>query len=415
MPVAQPSNQLHGATYDLNLTPVPKNTGGLKKTGSAKKPGTAGVVPVSRRARRVTKNWYWPEEDGNDPAPVPTVNQSAIQPAGQPASQPLGLLNSSSTAGENAEPDKNKSAFARAIDDYDVSAKPVPRDESEKFSQIAEETLVKTIGSDVDARAALDRLARSLASKAVTRELIELSPRVAGIIKSNKDLLSDFIELCRAGERARLSNECVTKVFEQLNRLYDAAVLAARRDLAVEHFLRAIGAALTLGDRVLYSPIVLCEHLLLSNHPDRAAEILLSIMTASKVNTEELGIRAFKFDRERAKIAIKISRESLEPDAEMRRSENVLTHNYFSFIFSTVAINAALQDGNPLARYSCKKGHAQEFTVNEQEVKPGVFKVVPTAVQDFAGLSYDQLAWVNRQFAGQKYRGRTIPDRLKLC
>lgn len=408
-------------SFDLNLTPVPKTTGGLRKTGGVKKQsGIQNTVPTSRKSRsRTTKNWYWPEDDAtSDQALNPTPATTSSSPGSAPAakqqslSEPLGLLQNGTVSKVSSETNK-KSAFARAIDDYEPGRAEL-KEESKQFSQIADETLEKTIGSDVDARAALDRLARNLASKAVTRELIELSPRVSGLVKTNPGLLRDLVELCRAAERGRLTTECVTKVFEQLNRLYDAPVLTARRDLAVEHFLRALGEALSGKLEFVVSQLHLCVYMLLSSFPDRAAEILLSIMTSTKVNTEELGIRAFKFDRERARDSIKVSREALEPDAAMRRSENIFTHNYFTFIVTTIAINAAMQESNSASRYICKKELAQIYEVDEQEVKPGVFKVVPSAVRDFVGLSYDQLAWINRHFAGQKHRGRTLPDRLKL-
>ncbi len=389
----------------MNLTPVTKPPGVIKRTDSVRK-GAAPAAPVSRKPRRVTKNWYWPEEDedacGQKLYPAPVFSK--------PLSAPLGLLRDD---GEE-EGDSKKSAFAQAIDDYDYSRSQV-KDESKAFAQVIDEILNQAIETDVDARACIDKLARSCSAKTVTRELTELAPRIASLVKANKELLSDLIELCRAVERQWLSVDGLTKVFEQLNRLYDAPVLGSRRQLVVEHYLRVVGRGLAIK-KIEQEPLgqmELCETLLLSRYPDRAAEFLLSVMTSSRINNDELAIRPFKFDRDKARTVVKVSRDALEPEPAMRQSESVFQSNYFSFLLKTVALNAVLQDSMPTSRYIRRKGKDLIYSVSEQEVKPGVFRVTPSATQEFSGLTLEQMAWVNRQFAGVKPR-HSLPDKVKM-
>src|SRR5207244_1856820 len=117
----------------------------------------------------------------------------------------------------------------------------------------------------------------------------------------------------------------------------------------VEHFLKATAASFSLEQTGVLVGLALCEYILLRNFPDKASEMLLSILTSTRVNTEELAIRAYKLDRDRAKVLVKVLRDALEAEPGMRKRENVLQQNYFSHLFSSVAINAALQYFNPKA------------------------------------------------------------------
>ncbi len=325
---------------------------------------------------------------------------------------PLGLLHDNKA--DAAKSDSSAmSAFAKAIGDFELSKSEL-KNESVEFSKLAQDLLEKPVLSDLEARTALDRLARNLSASTVSRELAELSPRVAPLVKANSELLSDFIEIARAGERGRLAPESLSKLFEQLNRLFDAVVLPSRRELAVEHFLRAIGIAFS---RDLSEPLAnmdLCQYMLLFNYPDKAAELLLSILTSTRVNTEELAIRAFKFDLQRSKKTVRVLRDALEPQPAMRQADSASTSNYFSFLLRTLAFNAVLQEYDPALRYMHKKTGEIGYSVMETEVKPGVFRVQQKDLEEFRGLSYEEMSWINRQFCGQRLRG-WLPDRLKMA
>lgn len=376
----------------------PLATTGPKKSGAFRKTGALKVTGATRKARRITQNWYWPdadqEEENREGVLTPQVMVYTLN-------QPIGLLGSEADR-------RTEGALAKAFQDYEISEKKAA---TEKFAIVAEELSGKDFSSDAEARAGLERLASSLEIRAISRELVELAPRVAHLLKANRDLIRDFIGLCQTLDTGCVSPEAVTKFFEQLNRLYDAPVLPARRDLAVEHLLWATTTTRSLGAGAILNRIQLCQHILLSRYPAQAAELLLAILSSTRVNTEELGIRAFKFDQARAKNIVRVLKDALEPEPEMRRRENISKQNYFSHLFSSVAINAVLQANDPAARYARRRGLARTYHVREEEVKKGVFRVVSSPTEDFCGLSYDEMAWVNRQFAGQSFSGY-LPERL---
>ena len=358
-------------------------------------------VPIIRKKKnRPTKSWYWPDELVEKDKQTETIS----------ASEHLGIL-SKNAVPDHVESEANRSAFAQAIVDYDVSSLTL-KEESVQFAKLTGELVRRKVDSDLDARMTLDKLAHSLTIKNAGRELLELSPRMAQLVKKNPELIKDFVEICRASERHRFTPEASTKLLEQLNRLYDAPVLPARRDLAVEHLIRQLANALSVQN-VQLTDLELCEHLLLSTYPDRAAELLLSCLTASRVNTEELAIKPFKFDRDRSRITVKISREALESEAPMRIPSNIYSHNYFSHIFAAVAINSVLQYFDPNMRYSRKKGHPVVYSVVEEEVRTGVFRVSASEPKDFVGLSLTEFAWLNRQYCGLRIRN-FVPSRLRI-
>ena len=387
---------------------------GLSGNDEANAIGSAGVISESASDRKTVVI----ERTAGVDSPVPSNTEQDVNPkqvktkalAKSDIAQPIADLSNVGALPSDSTEGTATNTFAQAVQDFVVPT-PGLKEESEQFFQVALELVGKNIVTDIDARAAIDRLAHSLTIKTASRELTELSPRIGALVKTNTNLLQDFIELCRIGEQERISAEALTKIFEQLNRLYDAPVLPARRDLAVEHFISAAAAATNLDGGIILNKLQLCEHILLSNYPDRAAELLLSILTSTRVNTEELAVRAFKFDRGRVKNTVRVMRDALEPEAAMRHRENIHKQNYFSHLFSSIAINAALQASNPKSRYARKRGRSSIYQVEEQEVKPGVYKVVSSGMQEFVGLSYDEMAWINRQFAGQRLRGH-LPERL---
>jgi hypothetical protein len=385
-----------GGQSAKNLPGSQKNSEIIRKSTSVKK--TTGLA---RKARRITQNWYWPDVEGESKKSqvVPEIMVYSL-------TRPLGLLKGS----DSQDGLKMRSQFAQAIQDYDLhSSKSSAR--PGEFAELRAQICNSQSGAASGSLDSLQKLADSLQARSAARELIELAPRVCHLLEKSRLPLQDLVEICRAAEAGQIAADSLAKMFEQLNRLFDAPVLPARRDLAVEHFLRATAAALSASSQDRTAPLNASEIFLLADHCDCASKLLLSIMTSTRANTEELAIRAFKFDPLRSSYAVRVMRAALEPEAGMKADDSAASGNYFSHLFSSVAINAVLQAENPRARYAVKQNQPVIYEVEEEEVKKGVFRVISSARQPFGGLSWDQIAWINFQFAG-RHLSENTPARL---
>lgn len=367
----------------------------------------------TKRKRRATRNWYWPEEGESDSRErsLTVSSQSSLdqsQLAQHDISKPLGLLRKIEKGSGHDDLTETKSAFAQALDDYDLSLDKGSRVENDEFARASKDILSREIKADLDARIAVDKLARSLSVSGLTRELLELSPRIAALLKSQRELLNCLVEICQSVELGIHAPESMTKVFEQLNRIFDAQILPSKRERSVADFLKVLSASDPLKVVPTLQELLLAERFLLLRYPERAAELLLSALTAARVNMEELGIRAYKFDKERSRTVIRVFKDSLEMDQLAQKNGG----NYFSFLFSTIALNALLQERDPKLRLTIRQGKLWQFPAEENELKKGLIKVQAGVSTEFPGFTYEDLSWINRQFAGQRVRGR-LPERLR--
>lgn len=279
-------------------------------------------------------------------------------------------------------------------------------------TDVSQETLsplvqsIRNSGSDaVPDDSQMGKLIKTLSMKQVISELTELAPRVEPILQEHSDVLPELTELCRAGESGKLTSEAMTKMFEQMNRMFDSKIQDARKNLCFAGFIRA--AAKAQRNLSEESETRKTEQMLMRSHPDKAAEIMYNMVTAPRHGDLDVAVKAFRFDKQRLSKPVIFPRECLDLDKSPRAHEPK-SSIYISTLFDLLIINALLQETDSAARCVLRQGKFEVYRLLEQQDQRGNKRQVPSNTVTFPGVNYEDVQWINRQFAGIKPPTRTI-------
>lgn len=274
----------------------------------------------------------------------------------------------------------------------------------EKLSPLVES--IKNSGSDsVAPDSQMGKLIKSLSIKQVASELSELAPRVEPILEQHSDLFHELLELCRAGEKGKVPPESLAKMFEQMNRMFDANIQDTRKSLCFAGFVRA--AARAQKNVSEESETRKTEHLLMKSHPDKAAEIMYNMVTAVRNGDLDVAVKAFRFDKQKLSKPVIFPRECLDLD-KLPRAHEPKSSIYISTLYDLLIINALLQDSDPAARCVLRQGKFEVYRMIEQQDSRGNKRIAPSSTVTFPGVNYEDVQWINKQFAGIKPPTRAI-------